>query len=388
VNTRPSRVPSPPPTQETEFTDSIEFVEQVAQTNNLPAQARTQEQRMNIAKTVSERIEAPEPELPATGPGGVIAAIAAIMAEIKPVEKLGWNDFQKYTHVRMQDLSRELTPLMGKHGIVVFQTEEGRELFDNGNAVAVRYRFTVVHKSGEIWPQRPLQTGVSACRNTKGGFDDKALNKCHTAARKYFLLSLFQIASEDEQDADQGPAPQRQPQQRPAGRRPVPSPDGKVPPHILPVVEGEAPAAWAARFNAFIEKASSRAEIDAWYDTNKAVFEKLQNADEQVYNDALDFMDACEAKLAKPKPDPISSGNGGQRPRDDGFPGDKTLPTVNQTVKWLEELDEAFAKCTDTEELASEQESIMLPSKDTVTKQTWAAAMAIVKKHLERIQNG
>jgi hypothetical protein len=30
------------------------------------------------------------------------------------------------------------------------------------------------------------------------------LNKCHTAARKYFLLALFQIPTGDEEDADRG----------------------------------------------------------------------------------------------------------------------------------------------------------------------------------------
>ena len=48
------------------------------------------------------------------------------------------------------------------------------------------------------------QTGVSTCRNSKGGWDDKSLNKCHTAARKYFLLSLFQIPTGEEDDADKG----------------------------------------------------------------------------------------------------------------------------------------------------------------------------------------
>jgi hypothetical protein len=57
--------------------------------------------------------------------------------------------------------------------------------------IAVEYSFTVAHVSGETWPHALRQTGVSTCRNTKGGWDDKALNKCHTAARKYFLLALF-----------------------------------------------------------------------------------------------------------------------------------------------------------------------------------------------------
>src|SRR5215475_10420980 len=58
--------------------------------------------------------------------------------------------------------------------------------------------------AGETWPHVLRQTGVSTCRNTKGGWDDKSLNKCHTAARKYFLLALFQVPTGEEADADQG----------------------------------------------------------------------------------------------------------------------------------------------------------------------------------------
>jgi hypothetical protein len=47
-----------------------------------------------------------------------------------------------------------------------------------------------------------MQTGMSRCRDSKGGFDDKSMNKCHTAARKYFLLALFQIPTGDIDDAD------------------------------------------------------------------------------------------------------------------------------------------------------------------------------------------
>jgi hypothetical protein len=117
--------------------------------------------------------------VPAAPPGGgLVAAIAAVMTEVHAVAKRGENTF---------------------HG----QSETGRAMFDNDNVFAVDYAFTVAHASGEIWP--PVkQTGVSQCRNSKGGWDDKCVNKCHTAARKYFLLALCQIPTGEEDDADQG----------------------------------------------------------------------------------------------------------------------------------------------------------------------------------------
>ena len=110
------------------------------------------------------------------------------------------------------------------------------------------------------------------------------------------------------------PTQRARPQGNAAPRR-APSPDGKVKSHLLPVVDGEAPVKWATRFGEFVQKAASVAEIDDWYNVNAIVFDKLKTADTQVYNDAIDFMDACTAKLtaavkSRKPADPISSGNG------------------------------------------------------------------------------
>lgn len=125
------------------------------------------------------------------------------MNEVHVVAKRGENEFHRYRYATMGDILKEITPLLGRRGIVIFQSEVGRAMFDDDNVIAVEYAFTVAHVSGETWPHVLRQTGVSTCRNTKGGWDDKSLNKCHTAARKYFLLALFQIPTGDEEDADQ-----------------------------------------------------------------------------------------------------------------------------------------------------------------------------------------
>src|SRR5258705_1664704 len=146
--------------------------------------------------------------------GGLVAAIAAVMNEVHVVAKRGENEFHRYRYATMGDILKEITPLLGRHGLVIFQSETGRAMFDDDNVIAVEYAFTVAHASGETWPHTIKQTGVSTCRNSKGGWDDKSLNKCHTAARKYFLLALFQIPTGEEDDADQGdrrPAPAQVP---------------------------------------------------------------------------------------------------------------------------------------------------------------------------------
>src|SRR5260221_13617715 len=143
--------------------------------------------------------------LPAVLSGcGLVSAIAAVMAEVNIVAKRGVNEFHRYRYATMGDILQEITPLLGKHGLVIFQSETGRAMFDEDNVIAIEYAFTVAHASGEIWPHAIKQTGVSTCRNSKGGWDDKSLNKCHTAARKYFLLALCQIPTGNEEDAAQG----------------------------------------------------------------------------------------------------------------------------------------------------------------------------------------
>jgi hypothetical protein len=126
------------------------------------------------------------------------------MAEVHTVAKRGENTFHKYRYAKMEDILQEITPLLGRHGLVIFQSETGRAMFDDDNVIAVEYAFTVAHVSGETWPHELRQTGVSFCRASNGRWDDKSLARCHTAARKYFLLALFQIPTGEEADADLG----------------------------------------------------------------------------------------------------------------------------------------------------------------------------------------
>jgi hypothetical protein len=360
--TRPSRVPSPP----VETTDEVEIVDtQIARAQNAVAV-------IPAAEIVPERVEVEQPALPQTGFARLATAIAAVMAEIQPVEKEGWNDFHKYRYAKMQDLSRELTPLMGKHGIVIFQTEEGREMFDEGKAVAVRYRFTIVHKSGEIWPERPLQTGLSSCRTSKGAFDDKTLNKCHTSARKYFLLSLFQIPTADEEDGDGGS--EDAPRGRPSRRRPVPSPSGKHAPHAIEIIDGEPPQDWAKRFKALLDKAENPAEVDHWYSENAAAFNKLKGRFQAVYDELIDHMDQLVARMTNPEP--IAP----KPARQPSF--------TDEEHDWLESIENAFSSCEGAEELVQQQDALMLPQKGRVSEAAWAKAVKVLGTHTDRIAKG
>jgi hypothetical protein len=373
MNVRPTRVAPPPPTATAERVEEAQFTE--AAQHAPPAVRET----TNANPMAFSQAETPKAELPVTPFGKLAAAIAGVMAELKPVEKSGWNDFHKYKYAKMGDLSIELTPLMGKHGIVVFQNEIDRAMFDDGRVISVRYEFTIVHSSGEIWPERPIITGMSRCRDSKGGFDDKSFNKAHTAARKYFLLSLFQIPTEDEEDAD---AERRREERaelgRPAGQRPqrrAPSPDGKVAPHLIAIINGEAPAAWADRFIAAINKATSTNEINQWYDLNASVFDKLKKAEggAALFDRLVSAMDDREVIVLGGA---LPNGNGQHK---------AAPPPAEEEEHWLSALENALSGCEDAMSIAEEQERLMMPMKGKVPAAEWKKALELVETNLKRV---
>jgi hypothetical protein len=195
------------------------------------------------------------PALPAGGVGQLTKAIALVMKEVETVTKRGQNTFHRYRFARMEDVLGRLTPLLGKHGLAIFQDEIGRSMFDGDSVIAITYEFAVAHESGEVWPQRLRQTGVSRCRDSKGGWDDKAVNKCHTAARKYFLLSLFQIPTSEDDDADRGGSDASEPERtRPTGN------EAKT---------------WTTKFLARVRQAPTLAALDRCVETDRSLLDRL-----------------------------------------------------------------------------------------------------------------
>lgn len=181
----------------------------------------------------------------------IVAALCAIMAEVGSVEKRGRNSFHGYDYATAADVAHALQQLMAKHGIIIIQTEAGTSIgvgADRGALIRQTYRFFLLHQDGEILAKIDdvpfVHTGAAQSANSKGGLDDKALNKCHTAARKYFLLALFQIptgefADEPDSAEDRGQAPNTPPKR--AGKPPSP-----VAPRPGPDDRGEDPSAGQA----------------------------------------------------------------------------------------------------------------------------------------------
>lgn len=285
----PMRVPSP-----TETAERAPPIEMQAAPNNLPA----------VKEPFRESGFIPLPPPPVTGIAKIAEAISAVMGEIGIVGKDGQNKFQNYKYAKMEDILQKLTPLIAKNGLAIIQTELDRSMFDNDSVIAIRYGFTIVHKSGEVWPDRPVQTGASRCRDSKGGFDDKSLNKCHTAARKYFLLALFQIPTGDE-DTDPDDS-------RPQQRAPVPSPNGAAAratevrqqqaplpttPQTIPT-DGLSVQAWAPRFIACLVNAKTLAELTEWEKMNTQTLDKVDEKAPLVYESIVKSFQKRQAELS------------------------------------------------------------------------------------------
>jgi hypothetical protein len=236
----------------------------------------------------------------------IAQAISAVMSEIGVIGKDGRNEFHRYDYARMEDILQRLTPLMARHGLVVFQTEIDRTMFDEDRAVAVRYAFTIVHSSGEVWPEHPVQTGLSRCRDSKGGFDDKSFNKAHTAARKYFLLALFQIPTGDDDDADKGG--NDAPPQRTAPKSRVPSPP---PPPSAPAEPHAFSAAstsdWAGKMLDYIAAAKTAAEVLQWDAVNRDNLKLLAKKDPARLKTVMKAMKERREELT---PDEIVTADG------------------------------------------------------------------------------
>jgi len=124
------------------------------------------------------------------------------------------------------DIAHALQKRMAAAGLVIVPHQRKMEFLFDGAVLAIEFEFLVEHVSGDKLEERPCFTGMASARNSKGGIDDKAANKCLTAATKYFALNLFRIPTGDYHDADaQEDAPARK---NGNGRAPEPDPDKYV----------------------------------------------------------------------------------------------------------------------------------------------------------------
>lgn len=135
----------------------------------------------------------------------VYQAIAKVTKAIGSITKNGENDYQKYRYATAADVLKKVQPLAMEAGLIMIRGEVGKEVYKGpeGDVLAITYEYTIgSEETGETLPDKPKSTGTALLFNKRGTPDDKAANKCGTAADKYFFISLFKIPTVDADDAD------------------------------------------------------------------------------------------------------------------------------------------------------------------------------------------
>ena len=282
----------------TQTTQEIHF-EDVASKGEVAVQGQTEDNASSQDVTST-----PTPVIQREDVAKLAGAIAKVMAEIGVVTKTGEHKHFHFRYATANDLLTKLTPLMGKNGIAVIQDEVSRNFVET-NYVAANYEFTIMHESGAVWPHRPRFTGLSLAKSEKGGFDPACLNKCAIAARKYFLLSLFQIPASDVDDADRGENDVSGPQKQASRRAPNPSQQATPSQHRVPVkipAEGSR-ANWAKEFDAAISSSKNIKELSSWKAMNETTLEDIKVNAPKLFSGVDAHYRDIAAKFAPAKTD-------------------------------------------------------------------------------------
>ncbi len=224
-------------------------------------------------------------------PKEIAEAIITMMVKVGYIQKTGTNSFHNYKYAKIETLLEKVQPALTECGLVISQDELAHAVIADGNLMEATYAFSLSHRSGAQWG--PIRhTGLASLRNSKGGYDDKALNKCHTAARKYFILALLQIPTGDHVDPDEEEdKPEMQPRQH-APRHAEPrnvAPKGK---------EGKTTATEYVDNQMAILPGLNAAGLKTWEINNAETRKRLKAADEKEAARLTAAFDGRKAELS------------------------------------------------------------------------------------------
>lgn len=182
--------------------------------------------------------------------------IAKVTAEVKRIPKNGRNSFHNYNYATESDITDGLRDLLNDNGLAflppsVLEYERNETVKKNGDKgddlTRVKMQFEIAcTETGEVYSSILWGEGQDS--------GDKGFYKAYTGAVKYFLMKTFLIATGDDPEQDQRPAPQQQrsasyqpPRQQPSmPRADTRTPIGQQPQaparicevHNIPMVQG------------------------------------------------------------------------------------------------------------------------------------------------------
>lgn len=140
----------------------------------------------------------------------IAAALHEVMSKVGYVQKTGKNTFHGYKYAGEADLLDKLRPAMVEAGLLLIPSGKAISEIDAYGNVNVTVEYTLVHKDGEVWPEKIVAFGCGNDKAKNGSVGDKGVYKALTGANKYLLFKLFQIETGDDPEADERekPAPE------------------------------------------------------------------------------------------------------------------------------------------------------------------------------------
>lgn len=139
----------------------------------------------------------------------IALALHQVMQACGYVQKTGKNTFHGYKYAGEADLLEKLRPAMIEAGLILIPSVCGSSAIDEHGNVTVNVEYTLVHKDGDIWPEKVMAIGCGNDRAKNGSVGDKGIYKALTGANKYLLFKLFQIETGDDPEASDAPPPQK-----------------------------------------------------------------------------------------------------------------------------------------------------------------------------------
>lgn len=233
-------------------------------------------------------------------PPQIAAALHDVMGKVGYVQKKGRNAFHNYNYAGEKDLLEVLRPAMVEAGLVLIPSCQERTEIDEYGNTNVIVDYTLVHKSGAVWPEKIRAFGTGNDKNSKGGVGDKGTYKAITGANKYLLFKLFQIETGDDPEKDETEPTQAEPPrtvQTSKGNgkaKEPPKTNGK--PFAIPVPDtADAKTKWttfAKMLNAKVQNSANDTEINGWFAENDAPLKNMEGEASATYKWLVDQMNA------------------------------------------------------------------------------------------------
>jgi len=134
----------------------------------------------------------------------IATALHNIMTKVSYVQKGQTNDFHRYNYAGEADLLAVLRPAMIEEGLILIPSVSQVEQIDDFGNTTIQVEYTLVHKNGDVWPEKIRMAGCGNDRAKNGMVGDKGVYKALTGANKYLLFKLFQIETGDDPEVHSG----------------------------------------------------------------------------------------------------------------------------------------------------------------------------------------